>query len=323
MLTVLSDYYHARCLGVNDSPALKQAAIGVAMGLNGSAVAKEAADIVLLDDNFASIVTGIREGRLLFANLKKSIAYTLAHLVPEVLPVLFWGYGGTPQAMGSLLTLCIDLLTELVPATSFAFEKPESLIMQVPPRNVKTQRLTSFPLLFYSYGQAGIIIVAACWFIYFRTFAYYGVTPQDVVDNNNKYFPKTAGLNFVTSDGDIYNGQDQKYILQVVQTGWFLMIVIGQAAHVWVCRTTTVSIFEHGIFTNKVTNYGVIIAIAMGCFVSYCPGITYVVGAQNPLSLELLYGALWVTAALWSYTEARKWFTRAYPKYWLNDWLAW
>jgi sodium/potassium-transporting ATPase subunit alpha len=70
--------------GVNDSPALKQAAIGVAMGLNGSDVAREAADIVLLDDNFASIVVGIREGRLLFANLKKSVAYTLAHLPPEV-----------------------------------------------------------------------------------------------------------------------------------------------------------------------------------------------------------------------------------------------
>jgi sodium/potassium-transporting ATPase subunit alpha len=97
--------------GVNDSPALKQAAIGVAMGLNGSDVAREAADIVLLDDNFASIVVGIKEGRLLFSNLKKSIAYTLAHLVPEVIPVLLWAFAGIPQPMGTLLALCIDLLT--------------------------------------------------------------------------------------------------------------------------------------------------------------------------------------------------------------------
>lgn len=69
--------------------------------------------------------------RLLFANLKKSIAYTLAHLVPEVVPVLLWAFIGIPQPMGSILTLCIDLLTELAPATSLAFEKAESLIMQV------------------------------------------------------------------------------------------------------------------------------------------------------------------------------------------------
>ncbi|RYH05648.1 HAD family hydrolase [archaeon] len=309
--------------GVNDSPALKQAAIGIAMGLNGSAVAKEAADVVLLDDNFASIVTGIKEGRLLFANLKKSIAYTLAHLTPEVIPVLFWGYGGTPQPMGALLTLCIDLITELVPATSFAFEKAESLIMQVSPRNIKTDRLTSFPLLFYAYGQAGIIITAACWFVYFRTFQHYGISPSDLFTNNNKFFPKNENHNFVTDDGRVYNGQEQLHILQSVQAGWYLMIVIGQAAHVWVCRTTTVSIFEHGFFSNQVTNIGAVLAICLGCFVVYCPGISYVVGTKNPFSLDLFYAALWVTAALWSYTEGRKWFTRTYPQHWLNKILAW
>jgi sodium/potassium-transporting ATPase subunit alpha len=117
--------------GVNDSPALKQAAIGVAMGLNGSDVAREAADIVLLDDNFASIVIGIREGRLLFANLKKSVAYTLTHLTPEVVPVFLWALIGMPQGMGAIQTLCIDLLTELLPATSLAFEVAEGNIMQV------------------------------------------------------------------------------------------------------------------------------------------------------------------------------------------------
>ena len=308
--------------GVNDSPALKQAAIGIAMGLNGSAVAKEAADVVLLDDNFASIVVGIREGRKLFANLKKSIAYTLAHLTPEVLPVLIWGYGGIPQPVGSLLILCIDLLTELVPATSFAFEKAESLIMQVPPRDLKKDRLTSFQLLFYAYGQAGIIITIACFLVYFRTFQFYDIPASAIWGNNNKYFPLEYG-NYVTPSGKVYDENDQQHILNVVRTGWFLMIVAGQAVHIWCVRTSTVSIFEHGVFSNSVANYGVVIALLLGIFVAYTPGVRLIVGSANPLSLELLYGSLLVAGTLIIYTESRKWFTRTYPSHWLNKWLAW
>ncbi len=310
--------------GVNDSPALKQAAIGVAMGMNGSAVAKEAADIVLLDDNFASIVTGIREGRLLFANLRKSIAYTLAHLTPEVIPVLIWGFGGIPQPMGSLFTLCIDLLTELVPATSFAYEKAESLIMQVPPRDVKKDKLTSFNLLFYAYIQAGFILTGGCFLYYFRAFSRYGVTAQDLFDNNNKYFPYTDYI-FRTQDGSgrAYDEDDQAYILRVVQTGWYILIWAGQAAHLWTCRTTTVSIFEHGFFANEVANYGVFIAMGLGLIVSYVPGIREIVGSANPFSLEILYASIMMWGILWIFTEARKWLTRSHPTHWLNTYLAW
>jgi sodium/potassium-transporting ATPase subunit alpha len=310
--------------GVNDSPALKQAAIGVAMGLNGSAVAKEAADVVLLDDNFASIVVGIKEGRLLFENLRKSIAYTLAHLTPEVVPVLVWGFGGVVQPMGSLFALCIDLLTELVPATSMALEKPESSIMQRPPRNVKTDRLTSFNLLFYAYFQAGLIITGGCYFTFFRTFERFGVTAEQVMNNGNKFFPADSKNRlFVTNSGDVYDQRDQLYILQRVQAAWYLMIVIGQANHIWNARTTTVSIFEHGLFCNFWCNAGVCIAIGLGCFVVYTPGIAYVVGSHNPFSLEILYASLIVAAVIWPYCEGRKWFTRTYPDHWLNKILAW
>ena len=308
--------------GVNDSPALKQAAIGVAMGLNGSAVAKEAADIILLDDNFASIVIGVREGRLLFANLRKSIAYTLAHLTPEVIPVLIWGYGGIPQPMGSLFALCIDLLTELVPSTSFAFEKAESMIMLFPPRDVKKDKLTSFNLLFYAYVQAGCIITGGCFLYYFRAFERYGVSAQDIFANNNKYFPTTE-YDFHTSDGRVYNKADQDYIMAVVATGWYIMIRAGQAAHLWVCRTNVMSVFQQGFFSNQTTNYGFFIAIGLGCFISYTPGIRMIVGSANPFSLEILYASLLVWGILWSYTEARKWFTRNYRSHWLNDYLAW
>lgn len=268
---------------------------------------------------------GIKEGRLLFANLKKSIAYSLAHLVPEVLPVLLWAFVGMPQPMGSLLALCIDLLTELVPATSFAYERAESLIMQVPPRNPKTDKLTSFNLLFYAYGQAGIILTGGCFLTFFLAFQFYGLSASDVVNTNNSYFPAAPDSNdiYKTSDGRVYDEGKQNHILFVVQAAWYMGIVVGQASHVFVCRTSTVSIFEHGVFTNNITNIGVVVAIALGCFVVYTPGLQDIVQSRNPFSLHILYCALLNFVAHWSTTEARKYMTRNYPEMWLNKYLAW
>ncbi|CAM9678078.1 unnamed protein product, partial [Choristocarpus tenellus] len=120
--------------GVNDSPALKRADMGVAMGLSGSDVSKEAASIIIMDDNFASVVAGIKEGRLIFNNLKKSIMYTLCHIIPEVAPFLLYIALGIPIPINSFLILCVDLGTEILPALSFAWEAPEEDIMRVYPR---------------------------------------------------------------------------------------------------------------------------------------------------------------------------------------------
>lgn len=159
--------------GVNDSPALKQADIGIAMGLNGSDVAREAAALVLLDDNFASIVMGIREGRLLYTNLKKSIAYTLAHMTSEVVPIIMWAFFGIPLAMTGVTVLCIDLITELLPSISLAYEKIESNIMQVPPRDLKTDKLVTLQVASYSYAQIGVIECGVCWLVWFQVCMHY------------------------------------------------------------------------------------------------------------------------------------------------------
>ena len=129
--------------GVNDSPALKKADIGVAMGLSGSDVSREAADMVLMDDNFASIVTGVEEGRLIFDNLKKSIAYTLTSNIPEITPFLLYLITDIPLPLGTITILCIDLGTDMIPAISLAYEQPETDIMKRRPRDPKHDRLVN------------------------------------------------------------------------------------------------------------------------------------------------------------------------------------
>jgi sodium/potassium-transporting ATPase subunit alpha len=112
--------------GVNDSPALKKADLGIAMNVSGSDVSKEAASMILLDDNFASTVSGIEEGRLIFQNLKKSIQYTITHTTPEVIPNLLYVIVPIPLPLSAILILVIDLGFELIVALSFAWDPPES-----------------------------------------------------------------------------------------------------------------------------------------------------------------------------------------------------
>eukprot|EP00762_Andalucia_godoyi_P004840 ANDGO_07294.mRNA.1 Sodium/potassium-transporting ATPase subunit alpha len=120
--------------GVNDSPALKRADLGISMGISGSDVSKEAAAMVLMDDEFSSVLVGIRAGRLIFENLKKSIAYTLTHIIVEVIPIFLNLFLGFPIPMLPLCILLVDLGTELFPAATFAYLDEECDLLKLPPR---------------------------------------------------------------------------------------------------------------------------------------------------------------------------------------------
>ncbi|KAE9013146.1 Sodium/potassium-transporting ATPase subunit alpha [Phytophthora fragariae] len=164
--------------GVNDSPALKKADIGIAMGIMGSAVSKEAADMILLDDNFASIVCGVEEGRIIFDNLKKSIAYALAANIPELVPFLLYATVRLPLPLTTVLMLLICLGTDMVPSIAMAYEGAESDIMLRAPRNAETEHLVTKKLIFFAYAIVGMIEAGAGMFTFLAVMNDYGYPPK-------------------------------------------------------------------------------------------------------------------------------------------------
>ena len=183
--------------GVNDSPAIKQADIGIAMGITGSDVAKESADMILLNDDFSAIVLGIEEGRKIFDNLKKSICYTLSSNIPELIPFLMFIILAIPLPLSTVLILCVDIGTDIFPAVSFAYEDSELDIMTRMPR-APHEHLVSKKLMTVAYVQMGLIQTCGGFITYFLVMNDFGFSPASLIQLIIKpYLPH--------NDGDVYD----------------------------------------------------------------------------------------------------------------------
>ncbi|XP_006168897.1 sodium/potassium-transporting ATPase subunit alpha-4 isoform X1 [Tupaia chinensis] len=302
--------------GVNDSPALKKADIGIAMGISGSDVSKQAADMILLDDNFASIVTGVEEGRLIFDNLKKSIAYTLTSNIPEITPFLLFIILGIPLPLGTITILCIDLGTDMVPAISLAYEPAESDIMKRQPRNAKIDNLVNHRLISMAYGQIGMIQAVAGFFTYFVILAENGFRPSELLGIRLRW--DDLFLNDLEDNyGQQWTFEQRKVVEFTCHTAFFVTIVVVQWSDLIICKTRRNSIFQQGLFRNKILLFGILEETLLAAFLSYCPGMDVAL-RMYPLKLNWWLCSIPYSIFIFTYDETRRFFIRHYPGGWVE-----
>lgn len=301
--------------GVNDSPALKKADIGVAMGIAGSDVSKQAADMILLDDNFASIVTGVEEGRLIFDNLKKSIAYTLTSNIPEISPFLVFICFSVPLPLGTVTILCIDLGTDLLPAISLAYESAESDIMKRAPRDKFADKLVNERLISMAYGQIGMIQALTGFVCYFVILMENGFLPMDLLNLRVPWDTKW-NQNLEDSYGQEWTYSQRKIVEYTCHTMFFTAIVIVQWADVIICKTRRLSVLQQGMH-NNVLIAGLFEETLLAAFLAYCPG-TDAMLRMYPTEWYWWFVPMPFSLIIFIYDETRRFLMRRNPGGWIE-----
>ncbi len=269
--------------GVNDAPALKRADIGVAMGQRGTDVAKEASDIILLDDNFATIVKAVEEGRAVYDNIKKFITYILTSNIPEILPFIAYVLLPIPLPITVVQILAIDLITDILPAIGLGNEPPEKDVMLRPPRR-PDERLVSYRTFVRSYGIIGPAEAALSFLVFFLLLGAGGWQWAEPLPTDTLLYGQATG-------------------------GFLATIIFCQIGNVLACRTNRQSALPYLLRMNLWIWAGLLVEALFILSILYIPAF-HRFFTTGPLPLWVWGFILLAPWLIFAIEELRKWLVR-------------